>query len=405
MMRKEINIIMDRPLLLIALPISFISLLLICFLRPFINIRIGFLRSDRIGHFTANTELYLCEKDERRKKSRLVDLFYFPRKPCNKQLAKMWKRNLIILPWFFLRPMDLIIRSFNFLSTFHACEARGAERDIDHLLDKTSPHLVFTPDEETKGEIGLESMGIPKGAKFICMTVRDNAYLSIFHKGEYSYHDYRDSNVQNYVLAAENLAERGYFVIRMGVKVNEAINSKHPRVIDYATNGMRTDFMDIYLGAKCFFAISNSTGFDGVPEIFRRPIAYVNMAPIGWLRTYSNKNIAITKHYLSTLNGAELTLQEIFSNGAGYYSSTAEFSSNNITLIENTPEEIKDLVVEMTERLNGDFKVKPEDEELQRKFFEIFPSDIPRDYGVRWHGEMRSRFGAVFLRNNPSWLS
>ena len=136
-MGKKLRIIRSEPLLLAALPISVVSLLLIFILRPFVKIRIGFLRSDRIGHFAANTELYLCEKDEKIDSYRIVDLFYFPRKPCNHQLARMWKRKLIVLPWFFLRPLDLIIRSFSYLSSFHAFEARGGDRDIDNLFSKT----------------------------------------------------------------------------------------------------------------------------------------------------------------------------------------------------------------------------------------------------------------------------
>ena len=107
---------------------------MIFILRPFIKVRIGLLFSDRIGHFTANTELYLCERDvNQHSHNRPLDLFYFPRKPCNQQLARMWKRKLIILPWFLLRPLDLIIRSFNGLSSFHAFDARGGYRDIDNL--------------------------------------------------------------------------------------------------------------------------------------------------------------------------------------------------------------------------------------------------------------------------------
>ena len=38
----------------------------------------------------------------------------------------------------------------------------------------------------------------------------------------------------------------------------------------------------------------------------------------------------------------------------------------NLELIENTPEEIKAVTIEMDERLNGTWKTTEEDEELQR---------------------------------------
>ena len=85
---------------------------------------------------------------------------------------------------------------------------------------------------------------------------KDSAYLSVHKGNEYSYHNYRDTDIQNYVLAAEELTFRGYFVIRMGIHVHQAINSTDPKVIDYATNGMRSDFMDIFLGQMFVLQIS-----------------------------------------------------------------------------------------------------------------------------------------------------
>ena len=66
--------------------------------------------------------------------------------------------------------------------------------------------------------------------------------------GDYSYHNYRDCDVKSCIITAEELANSGYYVIRMGVKVNEHMLSTRPNVIDYAVNGMRGDFMDILFG-------------------------------------------------------------------------------------------------------------------------------------------------------------
>ena len=46
-----------------------------------------------------------------------------------------------------------------------------------------------------------------------------------------------------------------------------------------------------------------------------------------------------------------------------------------------------------------------DDETLQQRFWEIFPTDSVDAYaGNPLHGEIRSRFGAAFLRNNRGWL-
>ncbi len=391
---------------ILAVPVVFILRLI----SPWILVRWEALFSSRIGHFAANTELYLCERDAGinapKGKQRHIDLFFLSKPICNEHLAKMWKRVLRIWPAWILAPIAQANRRIPGGLAHEIGRNTQHDRDVHNLLDRYPSHLDFTADEVESGEAGLRAMEIPIGAPFICLIVRDSAYLDAHLRGEdYNYHNFRDSDVQSYVLAAEELANRCYFVIRMGVKVNEAIKSCHKMVIDYATNGMRSDFMDIYLGAKCKFCISVGTGFDGVPLIFRRPIAYVNMVPLGYLFTFRPDFLGITKHCFLMRENRNMTLKEIFAEGVGFFSRASEYKSKGVRLIENTQEEIRDLVVEMAERLNGTWQAREDDEALQKRFWELFPTDAVDAYQRRpLHGEIRARFGAAFLRNNRGWL-
>jgi putative glycosyltransferase (TIGR04372 family) len=163
--------------------------------------------------------------------------------------------------------------------------------------------------------------------------------------------------------------------------------------------------MDIYLGAKCAFCVSTATGWDAVPLIFRRPIVYVNMSPAGYFQTFRDVFLGIFKHHLDLTSNRKLSLVEIFSRGVGFCVVTPEYESEGVYLIENTPEEIRDVVIEMVERLKGTWQPQKDDEALQRRFWEIFPTDAVDAYqGRPLHAEIRARFGSVFLRNNRSWL-
>ena len=277
---------------------------------------------------------------------------------------------------------------------------------MHNLLDRFPPHLKFIPEEEARGEAGLRALGVANYAHFVCLIVRDSAYLDVTQPWrDWNYHNYRDCDIQNYIMAAEALAVRDYYVIRMGVKVRETMKSAHPRVIDYAINGMRSDFMDIYLGAKCEFCISTGLGFDSIPEMFRRPIVYVNFVPLGYLHTFRKEFISLTKKHVSKEEGRILTMSEIFKHDVGFCLKSSDYESKGIELIENTPEEIRDVVIEMAERLNGTWQPHEDDEDLQRRFWEIFPTDTVDSYqGRPMHGEIRARFGAHFLRNNREWL-
>ena len=384
------------------------SVLVIRLIRPWLLVRWGGLITGRIGHFIGETEMYLCEQDAgiNVPKQRHVDIFYMRgRIICNKQLATMWKRVLRVWPVWILAPISLVNRLIPLGAVHEVGTNTNNDRDVHNLLDRFPPHLEFTSAEEARGEAGLRGMGISPDTPFVCLIVRDSAYLDAhLPSGEWNYHNYRDSDIQNYILAAEELADRGYFVIRMGAKVRAAMKTVHPRIIDYATNGMRSDFMDIYLGAKCEFCISTATGFDTVPRMFRRPIVYTNMVPLGYISTHRTQFLGITRHHFSMADKRELTLSEIFNHNVGFCLRTDCYTSEGVELIENTPEEIRDVVIEMAERLNGTWQPHEDDEDLQRRFWEIFPSDAVGKNGRPLHGEIRSRFGAQFLRNNRDWL-
>lgn len=389
---------------LLAVPV----VLVLRLIRPWVLVRWGGMISVYIGHFAANTELYLCERDAciNVPKRRHVDLFYMAYRPiCNQQLAKMWKRVLRVWPSWILDPISRVNRLIPGGAVHEIGNNTQGDRDVHNLLDRFPPHLEFTPEEEARGAAGLRAMGIPPDTPVVCLIVRDSAYRDVLQPGDWSYHNYRDCDIQNHILAAEELADRGYFVIRMGAIVRKAMKTANPRIIDYATNGMRNDFMDIYLGAKCEFCISVGTGFDAVPCVFRRPIVYVNIVPLGYFATFRTQCIGIIKHHYAAAENRELVLSEIFNQDLGFCWTTSGYESQGIKLIENTPEEIRDVVIEMAERLNSTWQPHEDDETLQRRFWEIFPTDaVDADQGQPMHGEIHARFGARFLRNNREWL-
>ena len=80
-------------------------------------------------------------------------------------------------------------------------------------------------------------------------------------------------------IAALELAKRNYFVIRMGKNVEDQFDIEYPNITDYANSEQRNDFLDIWLMARCQFAISTGTGTDMVTNVFKKPVVYVNFLP------------------------------------------------------------------------------------------------------------------------------
>jgi len=397
---------LEKVSILATLPIAFLCVIIIRAIEPIILIRVGFLLSDRIGHFSANTELYLLEKAAgiNKPKSRYIDIFFVTKLVCNRYLLKKWSEHLIIVPGFLLRG---IYKINSFLPGGDAFVVKGNDlttnndRDIYNLYASTEPIIQFDTEERALGGLLMEELGIPQGAKFITLTVRDSSYLeTVMPNKDWSYHNYRDSDIDNFILASESLADLGFFVVRVGVKVRKELNTKHPRIIDYACNGKRTEFLDLYLAAKCEFCISTGNGFDALPCIFRRPVLFVNHITLGKLPTYVN-GLAITKHHYSIKLKRRLSLEEINNHNAMGFNGHTNYNDLEIELQENSPEEIRDVCLEMVEILEGSCVISKEDRFLQEKFWRIFlgselrsckPEDKPM------HGKILSRIGRSYLR-------
>ena len=387
--------LLREGLVFLALPLAFPVVLIIRALRPLVLIRFGQLASERIGHFAANTELYLCERDAGMDSQRAIDVFYHTYQVCNQQLKKMWDRTLHVSH--LACPLDSLNRLLPGGESHVIPWPPSGDRDIHGLLPRTPVHLSFTPEEERRGLASLRGLGIPDGAPFVCFHARDSAYLSAVQpKKNWHYHEYRDSNIHNYVPAAEELTRRGYFAIRMGAIVKEALPSTNPMVIDYATKS-RNDFLDIFLSAKCRFALGCPSGITCIPMIFRRPVAYANFVPLEYALTWGPNDLFIPKKLWLLEERRFLTFREILSSEVGRFLQSEQYEQMGIEVVENTPEEITALAVEMDERLKGTWQTTEEDEELQRKFWSLFkPSEL--------HGTIVSRIGAEFLRQNRELL-
>ena len=264
--------------LIFQLPIYFLSIpivIVIRLIRPWFLIRWDIIHSARIGEFAATTELYCCARDAEINipSQKYIDLFCLKKHVSNKQLEKMWRRSIIILPRWLIIPIQRVNRFLNIFASggiyhevSHLCHNMNgilsSTQDIHNLLGQFQTHISFNEEEERMGKILLNDFGLPAGAKFVCFTIRDSAYLDRHKTKEnyplrnWKYQNFRDGNIDKYVLAAEELAKRGYYVFRMGVKVLKPFKSANPKIIDYANSKMRSDFMDIYLAASCSFCVS-----------------------------------------------------------------------------------------------------------------------------------------------------
>ena len=79
----------------------------------------------------------------------------------------------------------------------------------------------------------------------------------------------RNANPLNYVKSIKAVTEAGGWVFRMGnPEGNSTKLPPMPNVIDYAHSSIRSEFMDVFLGATCKFCIGTSSGYFRIPRYF-----------------------------------------------------------------------------------------------------------------------------------------
>jgi len=399
-------LLLEKIPMLLGLVPAVLVVLAVRLLRPVVVIRFGCLLSSKIGQLAGCTEVYLCERDAGMHGSRVIDIFYHHymyqipgdhNAVCNKQLKKMFDRTLHVY-----RPASLLDWVNHHIpgGGKHAIPRRyPADRDIHGVLANTPPHFSLTAKEERLGRELLSELGIPEGAPFFCFVGRDSTYNDSkfynYHSGM-SYNNFRDTTIESYVPAAEELTRKGYYALRMGSVVKEPLRTSNPMVIDYATKH-RTDFLDIYLSANCRFILSCGTGIDYVPMLFRRPVVFVHYVSIETAHTWDPNHLFIPKRVWLRKESRFMTFRELLDSGVGRVENSEVYEELGLELIENTPEEITAVTLEMDDRLQGTWQTTEEDEALQKRFWSYFkPSDLNHAF--------RARIGAEFLRQNRDLL-
>tara|TARA_Y100000590_G_scaffold388181_1_gene462361 strand:- start:6503 stop:7492 length:990 start_codon:yes stop_codon:yes gene_type:complete len=280
--------------------------------------------------------------------------------------------------------------------------SKGYQRDLLGIYNKTKSHYSFTKDENIRGNDFLKKIGLKSNDKFICLIVRDAAYKKKFQPYlQDSKLSHRNSDIENYKLTAINLAKKGYWVFRMGKYVEKQFNNLHKMIYDYAKSQYRSDFLDIWLTANCHFCLSTSTGLDDVAKTFRLPLIHTDVIPIGNIMSGKKDLIVLPKYIKDKKNQKKLSLKEQIELNLMRFISDTELDQLNLEVLNNTPEEIEDITMEMVSRLNNTWIEPKNNQYLQNEFWKIM--NEWKDF-KKWHGNIHPRVSEAFLRKNSKWF-
>ena len=313
---------------------------------------------------------------------------------ANQHLLNYWKRynmRIIESPFlcFLLGPLSRnIFSGYNVYK--YAFDYNPPFPEIQKRCYGRPPLLKLTESDRKRGWEFLEKAGMIKDSWFVCVHCREESFL-----GEVEERN-RSCDINNYLPAIREIVRRGGWVIRVGDSKMKFI-PRMQHVIDYAHLGIKSDWMDVFLSANCRFFLGSNSGLCHLPTVFGVPGAIANCVPISAVLPYGADDIGIPKLVWSNDKQRFLTFPEIFNSPASNYRLDSSFSRGNIKPIENSPEDITELALEMLDKVEGKLSYTEEDEVLQRRFkFLMNPSHC--SYGAI------SRVGRGFLRKYANLL-
>jgi putative glycosyltransferase (TIGR04372 family) len=334
-----------------------------------------------IGHIANMEHLIKREILLGRDPKRLILHLPAPQQPANRALLEKMGAYVSIvteeeaLPY----PVDSML---SVLEEYYLCESIDgmtkhwwhASSEILRAWEEAGrePLLTHSAAEMQQGRAGLRALGVPEGAWFACLHVRESGF-----KREHGYNAVEavlNADVDTYLSAIRAVTDRGGWVVRMGDPKMQPLPPML-RTADYAHSGLRSDWMDVFLLGNCRFLIGTSSGPAYIPPLFGIPCVLTNWAPTGQ-RPFNLRDLYIPKRFRADVPPRELGFAEMMAPPLGYAPRYALADALCLESIPNTAEEIREVVIEMLDRTEGTLTYSREDEVLRSAFEAVADTNI-----------------------------
>jgi putative glycosyltransferase (TIGR04372 family) len=324
------------------------------------------INTKRIGHLCIDVDAFIKENKLANKPTKKAILLCPNGSVANRYLITYFRPYLTVIT------SNLICIFFNVLKlnkkiVFDCSEYTETKKSATAYLIQSRWEELFPPlfklsdEDEIFGKNEILKIGLPKDAWWVCIHSRESGYSGRNDFGQ----GYRNSSIRNYEAAISEVRLRGGWCLRMGDPSMQKL-SPQAGVIDYAHHPSRSDFLDVYLPAKSKLYLGNTSGAFALASIFGAPIATANMVPITAVFPYGKNDISIPKLYAR--NGKNLSFKQMFSSDIASARDEVYYSKTNLTVFENDPDDIRDLVREGLDRVFGVYERLEIDDILSVKF-------------------------------------
>ena len=336
--------------------------------------RIAIMRTDRLGHLSLNIHLFFI----RRKIRKPENLNYLLISPSIKS-KKVANVSLLLMFIAYSKKVEnvrIICSSFlHFFFTFFQVEFRNSQLLFDLTMTSSEDEFSlgietfsFSEKQKIYGESVLKRMPIPQNKKIVTIFARDSSYLShTYPKIDWSYHSYRDCDIETYIKSIKFLISKNYVVIRVGSEYSKKLNFVDENYFEYSLSDYKSAFMDLFIIYKSKFVLGSSSGATNVSTLFNVPFLVVNFAPFVE-SPLGKEDIFIQKKTINS-KGEIVPYKNIISDSRHYsWNGNKMEHLYGIRYLDNSAEEILDATIEMDNIVNGDFVLNKNQKKLLERY-------------------------------------
>ena len=310
-------------------------------------------------------------------------IFIMPAKTPNEAVRTVYRRYALIIDSHF---PNLIRRPFAILAQFLKTRFTP-ELPTWNTLWALKPATELSKNELEFGANLRKQLGIPDGAQYVCLSVKDGAYYTSITPDDgygqdirHQAYDSRNPNINNYLETATYLAQKNLYVLRMGSVVSGQLPTlRHKNIIDYAFNH-RSELGDLVLYRNCLFELNGTAGTFVFAASFNVPIVQGDEYEIDARSQLNHPTPAILMLSLikESVSGRLLSIREILNLGkAGRIDGSIK--QLGLERLNNSPDEILCAVNELENLVLGQNTLNHENKLLQRKFYNCYNPPLDPD--------------------------
>jgi putative glycosyltransferase (TIGR04372 family) len=320
--------------------------------------RLSLIYTSRFGHLALNTHLFFIRHKiallDENKKYFLIAPSLDSEDIVNNDLLLMFIRhskevnNVTIicssLLYYLLSYFKNILIDNNI---FYELEMNSNEYEFSLGVETIS----FNDKQLDYGNKVLKKMLINE-RKIVTIFARDSSYLAAINPNiDWSYHNYRDCDINTYIDSIKYLIKKGYVVVRVGSEFSDSLEFSDENYIEYCSSRHKSEFMDLFLIYISDFMFGSTSGATDISVLFNTPFLGINYAPF-MESPLGERDLFIQKKLVDSENNI-VNFREIVSKNPYHLHNGNKMMSNfGLRYIDNNSCEILDAVIEMEKKIS-----------------------------------------------------